>query len=375
MARHVGGRPVRLQSQISDPSSAGRVRLTTDRYDYVRQVTAIITPQLRRRFLFSLLFGLLVITGLAFFADAPRVLEAARHFTWAYVPAILALTTFNYLLRGVKWQYYLRLIGVSVGRGDSAAIFASGLSMAMTPGKLGELLKAWLLRNRTGTPVAVSAPIIMAERLTDGVALLILASGGLLLYRRGWQVLLLIALVAIVVVAIVQSRALSLRILAALEGVPALGKRAHNLRQFYESAYVLLRPRPLLTALALGVVSWSGECFAFFLVLVGLGFAATPELFIRAAFVLATSTLVGSASLLPGGLGAAEASSAALLRLVLPISGPTAVVATLLIRFCTLWFGVAVGVVALLFFGKHLGLRAEKPLATAGRKAPIAPRA
>jgi len=334
-------------------------------------VTTIITPQLRRRFLLSLLFGLLVITGLSFVADAPRVLDAARHFAWGYVPVILALTTFNYILRGVKWHYYLHLIGVHVARGDSAAIFASGLSMAMTPGKLGELLKAWLLRARAGTPMAVSAPIIMAERLTDGIALLILASGGLLLYRSGWQVLLLIALLATAMVAVVQSRALSLRILAALERMPALGKRAHNLRQFYESAYVLLRPRPLLTALALGVVSWSGECLAFFFVLVGLGFPATPALLVRAAFVLATSTLVGSASLLPGGLGAAEASSAALLRLVLPISAPTAVVATLLIRFCTLWFGVALGLVALLFFGKRLGSPTGQRPAAAGHDAPL----
>jgi uncharacterized protein (TIRG00374 family) len=305
------------------------------------------------------------------------VLDAARHFAWAYVPAILALTTFNYILRGVKWQYYLRLIGVPVGRGDSAAIFGCGLSMAMTPGKIGELLKAWLLRARAGTPMSVSAPIILAERLTDGVAMLTLASAGLLLYRHGWQVLLVIALAAVAAVAVARSRALSLRILAALEGIPALGKRAHNLRQFYESAYVLLGPRPLLTALAIGVVSWSGECVAFFLVLVGLGFAPSAGLLISATFVLATSTLVGSASLLPGGLGAAEASSAGLLRLVLPaISGPQAVVATLLIRFCTLWFGVAVGLASLVIFRKRLGLTgvvAATPAPAHGNEPSVAP--
>jgi len=324
---------------------------------------------LRRRFLLSLLFGLLVVTALSFAGDIPRVVDAASHFTWAYIPAILSLTCFNYLLRGVKWQYYLRLIGVPISRGDGAAIFACGLSMAMTPGKVGELLKSWLLRARAGMPMAVSAPVILAERLTDGVAMLILASAGLLLYRHGWQALLAIALAAVAAVTIVQSRTLSFRLLAALEGIPLLAPRAHHLRAFYESAAVLLSWRPLLTALAIGVISWSGECVAFYLVLIGLGFAPSPELLIRAAFVLATSTLVGSASLLPGGLGAAEASSAALLRLVLPISAPKAVVATLLIRFCTLWFGVAVGMISLLLFRKRLGLtasgsRPSDPLAT-----------
>lgn len=301
------------------------------------------------------------MTVLSFIGDAPRVFDAARHFAWGYVPAILALTCCNYLLRWVKWQYYLRLIGVPATRRDGAEIFACGLSMAMTPGKVGELLKAWLLKARAGTPMSVSAPIILAERLTDGVAMLILASAGLLLYRHGWQALAVIAAAAVVAVGVVQSRALSLRILAALEGIGPLASRAHHLRAFYESAYVLLGWRPLLTALAIGVVSWSGECVAFFLVLTGLGFTPSVGLLIRAAFVLATSTLVGSASLLPGGLGAAEASSAELLRLVLPISGPKAVVATLLIRFCTLWFGVGVGVVSLLLFRKRLGLTAAAP--------------
>ena len=329
---------------------------------------------MRRRFALSLLFGLLVVTALAFIGDAPRVIAAARHFAWAYVPAVLALTAFNYVLRGVKWQYYLRLIGARVSVSDGAAIFACGLSMAMTPGKVGELLKAWLLRARAGTPMAVSAPVILAERLTDGVAMLILASAGLLLYRHGWQALLLIALAAVVAVAVVQSRPLSLRILTALEGVPVLAPRAHHLRAFYESAYVLLSWRPLLVALAIGVVSWSGECVAFFLILAGLGFAPTPGLLIRAAFVLATSTLVGSASLLPGGLGAAEASSAGLLRLVLPITGPKAVVATLLIRFCTLWFGVGVGVVSLLLFRRRLGLQTlDGPGAAVPREPSMAP--
>src|SRR5207244_1176713 len=161
---------------------------------------AIITPQLRRRFALSLLFGLLVVTALAFIGDAPRVIAAARHFAWAYVPAVLALTAFNYLLRGVTWQYYLRLIGARVSVGA---------------------------------------------------------------------------------VAVVQSRPLSLRILTALEGVPVLAPRAHHLRAFYESAYVLLSWRPLLVALAIGVVSWSGECVAFFLILAGLGFPPTPGLLIR----------------------------------------------------------------------------------------------
>jgi uncharacterized membrane protein YbhN (UPF0104 family) len=96
---------------------------------------------------------------------------------------------------------------------------------------------------------------------------------------------------------------------------------------------------------------------AFFLVLVGLGLPADATLLLQATFILAMATLVGSISMLPGGLGAADASVAGLLLLLVqaaPMSQPVAVAATLLIRFGTLWFGVLLGVAALLLFGRRL---------------------
>jgi hypothetical protein len=43
---------------------------------------------------------------------------------------------------------------------DSFLMFFSGLAMVITPGKVGEWLKSYLLREVHGTPVARSAPIL-----------------------------------------------------------------------------------------------------------------------------------------------------------------------------------------------------------------------
>jgi uncharacterized protein (TIRG00374 family) len=65
-----------------------------------------------------------------------------------------------------------------------------------------------------------------------------------------------------------------------------------------------------------------------------------------ALFVFALATLIGGASFLPGGLGGFEATMVALLVTKdIPIA--TAVAATLLVRFTTLWFGIALGIVML----------------------------
>jgi uncharacterized protein (TIRG00374 family) len=84
----------------------------------------------------------------------------------------------------------------------------------------------------------------------------------------------------------------------------------------------------------------------FYLILLGLGVPPSASVLTDAIFVLAVSTLVGSASTLPGGLGAAEASITALLLLTITSDHALAAAATLLIRLATLWFGVTLGLIA-----------------------------
>jgi uncharacterized protein (TIRG00374 family) len=310
--------------------------------------------QLRTKVILSLVFGVVVIAGVSFFADIPRLLQALRQFPWALLPAILGLTLLNYGLRFVKWDYYLHRLGLAVPRPVSLRIFVAGLSMAITPGKVGELLKSYLLKRYNGSPISRTAPIIMAERLTDGLAMLMLAAGGLALTGIGWQGLLAILLAALALIGVIQYRPLALALLGWGERLPMVRRFALGLHAFYESAYQLLGWRSLLLAVAIGLVSWSGECVAFYLVLVGLGVSASWTLLIQAAFILATSTLVGSVTGLPGGLGSADLSILGLILALVTRDTTVAGAATLLIRFCTLWFGVSLGALGLVVFRKSL---------------------
>jgi uncharacterized membrane protein YbhN (UPF0104 family) len=313
--------------------------------------------QLRRRLPLWLGIGVAVALAVGIAGDGPKVVDALGRFRWSLLPAILVLTLVNYLVRFVKWTIYLRLIGAPpIPTGESFLLFFSGLSMTITPGKVGEWLKSYLLRERHGVPIAVSAPIILAERLTDGVAMLFLALGGLLAYGYGRELLLLIGLAAAALVVATQIRPLQEWGLGLIARVPALQPRVEHLRAFLESTRRLFALGPLVLAIGMGIVSWGAECVAFYLVLVGLGVPGGLELLLQAAFVLASTTIVGSASMVPGGLAVAEGGIVGMLQLLGITSDlSTAAAATLLIRFGTLWFGVAVGVLALVLLGRRTG--------------------
>src|SRR5262245_21044963 len=91
-----------------------------------------------------------------------------RHvgFGWWAFAAALALALANYSIRFVRWQVYLHDQDVRVPTGSSALVFASGLSLSITPAKLGELVKSYLLRELHGIPAPRTAPIVIAERVT-----------------------------------------------------------------------------------------------------------------------------------------------------------------------------------------------------------------
>jgi uncharacterized membrane protein YbhN (UPF0104 family) len=304
---------------------------------------------LTQKMLISIGLGILVVFVLSFSADAPRLLGVLERFEWGLLPLAIGLTLLNYVLRFMKWHYFLRVVGArDVPVRESALIFTAGLCMAITPGKVGELLKAYLLRVKRGVPVGTTAPVVLAERLTDGVAMLLLASGGLIIYGIGWEMLIPIlgALVAVVVAS--QNPRFGDWLLSLAERVPFIAARVHHLEAALGSARVLFRGKSLVLAIGIGLVSWSGEAIAFYLVLTGLGIQPSPMLAVQAAFILSTATLVGAASMLPGGLAAAEGSLAGLLLLLrVTHDRPVAAAATLIIRFGTLWLGVVVGLIGL----------------------------
>ncbi|MEZ4522904.1 MAG: lysylphosphatidylglycerol synthase transmembrane domain-containing protein [Thermomicrobiales bacterium] len=314
---------------------------------------------LKRRFLTGVLLGVAVISVVVVFSDREALLDAASSFDRRLLPLILGLTLMNYLLRFLKWQYYLDRVNVhDLDTRTSGLIFASGFSMAMTPGKVGEFLKSLLIRTRTGTPMTRTLPVVFAERLTDGLSMVILSTVGLLAFRVGWPLFILMSAVLAAILIFIQRESLVESLLGRLGDTRFLQGRIDEVRELYRSTRTLLRPRPLAAMAALSSISWFFECLVLYVILIGLGFDHSWNLLLASTFVFATSAWLGGASLLPGGLGATEASAAALLVVTVDdpaMTGTVAAAATLILRFATLWFGVAVGLAALAVTARWLG--------------------
>jgi len=345
---------------MSGPSGS---QANTDFSDAGQPLEPLGLERYFRKLIIGIVFAVLVASALALFGDVRDLGDAFRNFKWWLAGPILLLTCFNYGLRWVKWEIYLRVLSLPrPGLWDSLCIYLSAFSMSVTPGKVGELIKAILMRRQTGAPVPKTTAIIAAERITDGLALLALAAVGLLKFNYGRPLLAVAFVLAVVVMVVLQRPALTAAVMARTAGLPLVGGFVEHLSGFFSASNVLFRPWLVVGMVVLGIISWFGECVAFFLVLWGLGFDATWRLLLVATFVLAVSSVFGAISMLPGGLGVAEASVAGMLLILLEDDGMSravATAATLIIRFATLWFAVLIGFAALALISRKISTSAS----------------
>ena len=229
----------------------------------------------------------------------------------------MGLSLVNYLLRALRWSFYLGRRGHPHGFGFGLLAYLAGFAFAISPAKLGELSRARYYKSR-GTPLSELAAVSIVERLIDVAAMLILATLVLAAFPRYTLTVTLIAAAAFVA------------------GVLLLCLPWRAL----DAARSLLHPRYVLIGLVIGLIAWSAEGVGFYLLSTMFGPA---KISIAAAVgIYALATIVGAATLVPAGLIGTEAAMAALL-VASGYSAPDALLVTLASRFTTLWFAVALG--------------------------------
>lgn len=316
---------------------------------------------LLRRTLYTLAAGIVLYVAGVLWFDVEPLRQTLVGYPWWLFGLALVLSMTNYLLRFAKWELSLGWLRVreqapGLTRGRSLLVYLAGLSMSVTPGKVGEVLRSMLLRASDGVPFTRTAPVVVADRLTDLVALVLLAAVGVAEQPEYLPVLVVtVVLVAVGAVVLGSPRLLG-GAFDLMARVPRLAGVVAKGRPLVDSSVTLMRLGPLAWLTVLSVLGWGLECVGFWL-LVG-GFSGVEASLRTCTLLWSAGTLVGALSFLPGGLGATEGSLVvATMRLVAGATQAIALAASLLGRLATLWFGELVGGVALALFLRDPAVR------------------
>jgi len=287
-----------------------------------------------------------VFAALSFVSDVRAIGDSLATFHWPSLAIALGLVLGNYALRFLRWQYLLGRLGVIVAPVTSGLVFLAGFIMSVTPGKMGEVFKSLLLYEYKGIGIPRTASVVVAERLLDLVALVILVSVGSTTFEHGRAVALAGGVLVLGIVLGCTVRPIGEFGLSLLARFNFGARIAPKLREAYDALHALTRPAPFIIGGLFALAGWALECLATWYLV--LGFEGASIGWEGATFSYAAGTLAGALAMSPGGLGVAEAGMAGLFRIASPaLSVAMATAATILVRLSTLWFGVLLGGIAL----------------------------
>jgi uncharacterized protein (TIRG00374 family) len=306
---------------------------------------------LKKKIILIILISGIIYLSISIYSDLGALIVSFSNFNILYLPIILLLSLFNYVLRFYKWEYYLRIIDVQVKKKDSLTIFLSGFLMSITPGKSGEIFKSYLLKKVINAKISKTAPVVVVERITDFLSLAILALLGSLFFKYGIIISLGTTIFIILSVLIITNKNAFNKFLILSSRISLLKNFTSKFQQLFDSTEALLKIKPLIIGLILSIISWSFECVGYYLVI--RNFSNDLSL-VWSTFSYSFSTIAGAISMLPGGLGITESSFLIMLNTKgLSLSDSTAI--TLITRLSTLWFAIIIGIISFLIFSVRYG--------------------
>ena len=187
--------------------------------------------------------------------------------------------------------------------------------------------------------MARSAPVVVMERLTDVISVVILSLTGLVLMPAHVIAALAVALTLVVAALMFFASRQSLNLVK----LPILSRWRESFHESQEGFKQLTTTRVMVIGVTIGVGAWFAEGLALWVILKGIG----PGTVLSEALpIYAAATLIGAVTFLPGGMIGTEGSMLALLQQS-GVAKLPALVGTVLVRLVTLWFAVAIGLMAL----------------------------
>lgn len=292
------------------------------------------------------IFGALVLASAAFATDAEATALALARADAGLIALAVGLSGVNFLLRFLRWQRYLRALAIPIRRVESVRIFFVGFLLSVTPGKVGELAKAAMVEEASGQDAERVVAAVLAERYTDLLGMLVLASVGATVLPAGLWLAGIGGVGALFVYGLVAWRGVGDALVRIVERLGPGRRVAPAIARVLESLRTLLRPAELGVGVGLAFGAWAAQAGSLMLSAAAIGM---PIGFLHAAFTYAVSVLVGVATLVPGGIGVAELSMGGVLHELAGLPSSEAVATTILTRLVTLWLAVVLGAFAAAF--------------------------
>lgn len=279
-----------------------------------------------------------------FMSDLDKISDKILNFKLEFLPIIVGLVIFSWIISYFRWNILLKNQNIHIPHSLNFQIFLVGGALGITPGKIGELFKSQILKEKFNIPRTKTAPLFIVEKFLDLVSAMIVTVIGIWFIPEIGYLAIIGLVISIILFKILTSKKLFIQTLSFLNKIKFLSKYLEPLSSSHEILSKTLHSKKMFSLLILSIFYWIVIGCAAFFVIEGFGFSVGSILNIISTY--SSSLIIGALSFIPGGIGIAEGSLIGLLSFQ-GIDVSEAIVIVVLIRIFTLWFSTITGFIAL----------------------------
>jgi len=301
---------------------------------------------------FFFLFGILIFYVIFIaYSDFEEFSINISQFDFSYLPIILAFVFLGIMIKSLRQQLLYKQIEVFISFKTGILLFISGLSMIVTPGGSGELIKSYYLKKNFGYPLAKTFPTVIMERLLDltGIAGILLIVGLLLDNYSIISLMLILLSTLSLIFASGKKKKLFNFLLSIIEKIPILKKQASSFSESYQVFGELTSGKIMTKTLGLSFFVWMTDAIMIYFIF--MGFNLNFDI-IFSTFSMYGSLLLGVLTMVPAGIGVTEVSFVEILRGE-GVDTATSTSLVILFRLVTIWFLTVLGFCATRYFLKN----------------------
>ena len=283
-----------------------------------------------------------------FVSDYNIISEKISNFKINYLPLILFFVSVSWIPLIIKWHLLLKNCEIDIPLKKSILVFFSGVAFEITPGQVGSLIKAQILKTSSNIPRTKTVPIIAVEKVYDLISAILASIIGIIILGIEPYLIAIAILVLSVIFFFIYYRPASEIFFERITKTKFFSKYIDNLSEFHAIFQKSTNVKIATICILLGVTYWFIISTAAYYILLAFDINVLDYLTVLAIYT--TSILLGAISFIPAGIGITEGTIAGLLTLN-GIDVSTALILSVMIRVLTLWYSVGVGFISLKFTG------------------------
>ena len=250
--------------------------------------------------------------GIIAYSDFGTFSENLANFKIEFLFLVIFLNSVVLLIKGHRQQILLKSLGINIPRKINHLLYLAGLSMLITPGGSGQIIKSYFLKDKFGVNISKSIPLIFIERFNDLIAILSVLTVVVFL-SEVYELVLPILVLWIIIFCIYAAFRIK-KFYGILESFlirfSFFKKRIEGISKSYDGFQLSTSKKTIFKSLALSLMAWVVDAVSVYFIF--LGFNLNFDI-IYTTFAMFASLLLGFVTLLPSGLGVTELSFIGLL--------------------------------------------------------------